>query len=66
MGELGVNGRDWLRGVGVTVPVTGGGGNNQAISRVERMGGGEDGRSLDQGQDDVLVAASFNRTVVNS
>ena len=27
MGELG---RDWLRGVGVTVPVTGGGGNNQA------------------------------------
>ncbi len=26
MGELG---RDWLRGVGVTVPVTGGGGNNQ-------------------------------------
>jgi hypothetical protein len=27
MGELG---RDWARGVGVTVPVTGGGGNNQA------------------------------------
>ena len=27
MGELR---RDWLRGVGVTVPVTGGGGNNQA------------------------------------
>jgi hypothetical protein len=27
MGELG---RDWLRGVGVTVPVTGGVGNNQA------------------------------------
>jgi hypothetical protein len=29
MGELG---RVWLRGVGVTVPVTGGGGNNQAWS----------------------------------
>jgi hypothetical protein len=27
MGELG---KDWLRGVGVTVPVTGSGGNNQA------------------------------------
>jgi hypothetical protein len=29
MGELPV-GRDWLRGMGVTVPVTGGVGNNQA------------------------------------
>jgi hypothetical protein len=27
MGELG---KDWLRGMGVTMPVTGGGGNNQA------------------------------------
>ncbi len=41
MGELG---RDWLRGVGVTVPVAGGGGNNQAWPlRVERGASGLQG-----------------------
>jgi hypothetical protein len=47
MGELG---KDWLRGVGVTVPVTGGGGNNQAwplcwplVSSKIRRGGREEG-----------------------